>query len=106
MAEGEGFEPPEPFPVQWFSRPPPSTTRPSLRVENLAGIRAISTFAIINQNTRNTAVVSGPIGDVPFGPASSAEAHRDPTPLYRHQNPRKSGCAVSPVLRTPTARRT
>src|SRR5471030_3307874 len=33
VAEGEGFEPPEPFRVQWFSRPPPSTTRPSLRVE-------------------------------------------------------------------------
>src|SRR3954451_5811867 len=33
LAEGEGFEPPEPFPVQWFSRPPPSTTRPSLRIE-------------------------------------------------------------------------
>ena len=32
LAEGEGFEPPEPFRVQWFSRPPPSTTRPSLRV--------------------------------------------------------------------------
>jgi hypothetical protein len=31
LAEGEGFEPPAPFPVQWFSRPPPSTTRPSLR---------------------------------------------------------------------------
>ena len=31
MAEGEGFEPPVPFRVQWFSRPPPSTTRPSLR---------------------------------------------------------------------------
>ena len=31
MAEGEGFEPPEPLRVQWFSRPPPSTTRPSLR---------------------------------------------------------------------------
>ena len=30
LAEGEGFEPPEPFRVQWFSRPPPSTTRPSL----------------------------------------------------------------------------
>ena len=32
LAEGEGFEPPVPFRVQWFSRPPPSTTRPSLRV--------------------------------------------------------------------------
>ena len=31
LAEGEGFEPPARFPVQWFSRPPPSTTRPSLR---------------------------------------------------------------------------
>src|SRR5437762_4405722 len=28
--EREGFEPPVPFRVQWFSRPPPSTTRPSL----------------------------------------------------------------------------
>jgi hypothetical protein len=33
VAEGEGFEPPVPFRVQWFSRPPPSTARPSLRVE-------------------------------------------------------------------------
>ena len=33
MAEGEGFEPPVPLRVQWFSRPPPSTTRPSLRIE-------------------------------------------------------------------------
>jgi hypothetical protein len=31
LAEGEGFEPPIRFPVQRFSRPPPSTTRPSLR---------------------------------------------------------------------------
>jgi hypothetical protein len=30
LAEGEGFEPPVPFRAQWFSRPPPSTTRPSL----------------------------------------------------------------------------
>ena len=29
MAEGEGFEPPEPFLVQRFSRPPHSTTLPS-----------------------------------------------------------------------------
>ena len=29
MAEGEGFEPPDPFPGLWFSRPVPSTTRPS-----------------------------------------------------------------------------
>src|SRR3954466_13200504 len=36
LAEGEGFEPPVPFRVQWFSRPPPSTTRPSLRVVIIA----------------------------------------------------------------------
>jgi hypothetical protein len=31
LAEGEGFEPPERFPVQRFSRPPVSTTHTSLR---------------------------------------------------------------------------
>jgi hypothetical protein len=31
MAEGEGFEPPVRFPVQWFSRPPVSTAHASLR---------------------------------------------------------------------------
>ena len=41
VAEGEGFEPPVEFPPQWFSRPPPSTTRPSLRIELLAKIRAV-----------------------------------------------------------------
>ena len=32
LAEGEGFEPPEALPPQRFSRPPQSTTLPSLRV--------------------------------------------------------------------------
>ena len=32
MAEGEGFEPPVPFRVQRFSRPPVSTAHTSLRV--------------------------------------------------------------------------
>src|SRR5438105_9434172 len=32
MAEREGFEPPIPFQVCRFSRPVPSTTRPSLRL--------------------------------------------------------------------------
>ena len=32
MAEGEGFEPPVRFPVQWFSRPPVSTAHASLRL--------------------------------------------------------------------------
>src|SRR6185369_3998800 len=42
LAEREGFEPPEPFRVQWFSRPPPSTTRPSLRVQIQATISHVS----------------------------------------------------------------
>ena len=48
VAEREGFEPPEPFPVQWFSRPPPSTTRPSLHVKlrlNSRNFVLISLFA-------------------------------------------------------------
>ena len=32
MAEGEGFEPPEPLLVQRFSRPPHSTTLPPFRM--------------------------------------------------------------------------
>ena len=39
MAEGEGFEPPVPFRVQRFSRPPVSTAHPSLRI-------AESTFSL------------------------------------------------------------
>ena len=35
VAEGEGFEPPVPFRVQRYSRPPPSTTRPSLRCASI-----------------------------------------------------------------------
>src|ERR1700675_2217563 len=34
VAEGEGFEPPVPFQVQRFSRPPVSTAHASLRVIN------------------------------------------------------------------------
>src|SRR6187455_1580418 len=52
LAEGEGFEPPEPFPVQWFSRPPPSTTRPSLRVEKLGQNSRGLAAGISHQNAR------------------------------------------------------
>jgi hypothetical protein len=55
LAEGEGFEPPVPFRVQWFSRPPPSTTRPSLRVEKLAGNRAILVLLISRHTARRAA---------------------------------------------------
>ena len=48
MAEGEGFEPPEPFPVQWFSRPPPSTTRPSLRATGACRLEFIAFFRALS----------------------------------------------------------
>ena len=38
LAEGEGFEPPVPFQAQRFSRPPVSTTHPSLRILGKASI--------------------------------------------------------------------
>src|ERR1700704_6450355 len=54
MAEREGFEPPEPLPVQWFSRPPPSTTRPSLRTgiiaRNPAGTASAETWNTTRSN--------------------------------------------------------
>ncbi len=50
MAEREGFEPPEPFPVQWFSRPPPSTTRPSLRVRTPSSLTRLP----LSQRLRHT----------------------------------------------------
>ena len=40
MAEGEGFEPPVPFRVQRFSRPPVSTAHTSLRTFNLSSFPA------------------------------------------------------------------
>src|SRR5262245_39919000 len=46
LAEGEGFEPPIPFRVQRFSRPPPSTARPSLRTgTSAARVRRTSIVA-------------------------------------------------------------
>jgi hypothetical protein len=39
MAEGEGFEPPLPFRVKRFSRPPVSTAHTSLRVRRIPMIR-------------------------------------------------------------------
>src|SRR5918995_312053 len=67
LAEREGFEPPEPFPVQWFSRPPPSTTRPPLRtriftaqasaaVVDLTTDTKITTSSLVTGTTSGTAV--------------------------------------------------
>ena len=44
VAEGEGFEPPVPFQVQRFSRPPVSTTHTSLR----AGLQHFIVFHLLN----------------------------------------------------------
>src|ERR1051325_7617169 len=68
VAEGEGFEPPARFPVQWFSRPPPSTTRPSLRVE-------ISPEFAHSRRLRQN---SGPCvtESVPFATTRHAAGHR------------------------------
>src|SRR5262245_4608058 len=71
LAEGEGFEPPVRFPAQWFSRPPPSTTRPSLRIEKLARVRAIWALAISHQNAGRGALIFGRIARSPFGPVVS-----------------------------------
>ena len=50
MAEGEGFEPPVRFPVQWFSRPPVSTAHASLReIDDCTGF-----FASLQQGPRNS----------------------------------------------------
>jgi hypothetical protein len=57
MAEGEGFEPPVRFPVQWFSRPPVSTAHASLR----AGLNSIlpATWEV----TKFSAVATGVSGN-------------------------------------------
>ena len=48
MAEGEGFEPPVPFRVQRFSRPPVSTTHTSLRG---GWLRLVYIRSRVNQET-------------------------------------------------------
>jgi hypothetical protein len=79
VAEGEGFEPPVPFRVQWFSRPPPSTTRPSLRIENLARIHAILPLAISHQNAHRGALILGRIAQTPYRPEPSVQADVTPS---------------------------
>jgi hypothetical protein len=75
LAEGEGFEPPVPFRVQWFSRPPPSTTRPSLRVENSARICAFP----ISRARNSAACVTA---SVTFGTTRHTARHKM-SPLCR-----------------------
>src|SRR5262245_28271304 len=58
LAEGEGFEPPVPFRVQWFSRPPPSTTRPPLRAPQSLGVKNLRRWSILRQ-VRPNATAAG-----------------------------------------------
>ncbi len=55
MAEGEGFEPPVRFPVQRFSRPPPSTTRPSLRPSTFYQLVAVSSCFLYDRRFQSLA---------------------------------------------------
>src|SRR5687767_2516135 len=49
VAEREGFEPPVPFQVLRFSRPPPSTTRPSLHAGESLQVNDLQEFPILCQ---------------------------------------------------------
>src|SRR3954447_3770780 len=68
MAEGEGFEPPVPFRVQWFSRPPPSTTRPSLRPRNSRTFSELRTLGILRRVRQDTTflLMAGTISGTAF----------------------------------------
>src|SRR5215467_1962963 len=66
LAEGEGFEPPVPFRVQWFSRPPPSTTRPSLRGGRSQTLYAASLFHHRHRTIRVCQAVCQCRVDLPF----------------------------------------
>ena len=91
MAEGEGFEPPEPFPVQWFSRPPPSTTRPSLRVEMSPDFRRLDR----DQHIRRACVT----GSVTIGTQRDDTGPRDWTivSLTHQRGPQGVGTISVPV---------
>src|SRR5580698_10044311 len=87
MAEGEGFEPPLPFRVKRFSRPPVSTAHTSLRESSNA--------------SNHTTLASHPscnllwIGPRPFGAIKIASRHSYPDAIY-HKNER--GAGVEPIL--------
>ena len=58
VAEGEGFEPPVPFQVQRFSRPPVSTTHTSLQPIESTPVDSSPTLS--NHHTESHFRVSGP----------------------------------------------
>ena len=106
VAEGEGFEPPEPFPVQWFSRPPPSTTRPSLRVAT-CGPDPISTGPPTIVSPRCTARPD--LRYAPRRPLSGSIANAGPCPhAVRRPSARRRGhrCPYSILSQGVSAQRT
>ena len=81
LAEGEGFEPPVPFRVQWFSRPPPSTTRPSLRGEVILTLYADHRLVGRPAGRRRSSCLPirpGPATDVSIECRGSARPHFNP----------------------------
>ena len=62
VAEGEGFEPPEPLLVQRFSRPPHSTTLPPFRKE-----WELNRFGPKRQNTKSLVELPGHQENTPKG---------------------------------------
>jgi hypothetical protein len=83
LAEREGFEPPVPFRVQRFSRPPPSTTRPPLPHEAILTIQALAAARHLTTGAVNYDVVTaaGPGLDQRAAPA------RMPTPRLGRAEP-------------------
>ncbi len=92
-SEGEGFEPPVPFRVQWFSRPPPSTARPSLRTGFFAEFATIGLFSPFPL-VLSCCILSGRI--CPF--AGSFYSVTTPAPVPPVAGGRKLECRASSVI--------
>ena len=79
MAEGEGFEPPVPFRVQRFSRPPVSTAHASLRKDKpplmaQAGIFSYGLAGVLPTKDSIQFYMGARFRDKPPFPSVSAEA--------------------------------
>src|SRR4029079_13509374 len=92
LAEGEGFEPPVPFRVQWFSRPPPSTTRPSLPPSNrrdeppfYRGLRERTPAAVRTTPVRKFHTIVP--GLRPVRRRAAISTHRVPCRIHAHTTP-------------------
>jgi hypothetical protein len=84
LAEGEGFEPPIRFPVQRFSRPPPSTTRPSLRAGFLRIAEQMSYGHVSDDRIVPVAVTPDDSCGGALACADFASCHRFTRPSTQH----------------------